>query len=88
MKIFTFTNTKHNYASGEYDFIAKNWLDALQRAVGFENKFNKTVNENYNIIFNLNRNFVKEFKIESGFVNIRGRSVWKSFLERKKYEDN
>ena len=80
MKIFTFTNKNHNYAEGEYDFVAEQWINALKMAINFEETFNKkTTNNNYTIKLNLSRNSVRVVEIRPGFIDIRGRN----FTNRK-----
>lgn len=75
MKIFTFTSEKLNYSDGEYDFVAEQWLDALEMATKFEMNANKEIanNDNYTIKFNLNMNSVKIVSVKPGFINIRRR---------------
>jgi len=76
MKIFTFITTRQNYMSGEYDFIVEEWLEALEYAVNFAIDFNQLAsNENYEILFDLNKDHVRVTPIKLGFVNIRGRTL-------------
>lgn len=82
MKIYTFRSIRGNYCSGEYDFIAEQWTEALKIAMNFERIHNKGAsNENYKVKFDINRDSVRVTTVRPGFVNIRGRGYNEKFIK-------
>jgi hypothetical protein len=72
MFIFTFTSKEGNIFDGNYNFVAKDKLDAIELAVQFETKHNNDIvhkNNNYSILLDIFN--IRSTEIKKGFILLR-----------------
>jgi hypothetical protein len=70
LSIFTFTSKKGNRYDGDYNFVAKDNLDAMDMAVIFEKEHNKKINDDNLFILFFNLSNPESAEIKEGFIHI------------------